>query len=118
MDVDDSDGSERRAMTPEEVLDELRDEVRRRGPARTPRPSFPTPLASRGQVDDWDAYSLFSLPRSLTDSTQVKDELEAARRESAIAEAEVCDLRQEIDRIQVRMSRMHDSRVPLSKTVV
>ena len=87
--------------------------------AQLPRPSFPTPLASRGQDDDWDAtYSLFSLPRSLTDSTQVKDELEAARRESAIAEADVCDLRQEIDRIQVRQSRMHDSRVPLSKTVV
>jgi len=31
---------------------------------------------------------------------EVKDELEAARRESAIAEAEVFDLRQEIDRVQ------------------
>ena len=30
----------------------------------------------------------------------MKDELEAARRESAIAEAEVFDLRQEIDRVQ------------------
>ncbi|QDZ22029.1 hypothetical protein HOP50_06g45710 [Chloropicon primus] len=47
---------EKRAFTPEEVLDELREEV--------------------------------------------KDELEAARRESAMAEAEVSDLRQEIERVQ------------------
>ena len=32
----------------------------------------------------------------------MKEELEEARRESANAEAEVSDLRQEIDRIQVR----------------
>ena len=34
----------------------------------------------------------------------MKEELEEARRESANAEAEVSDLRQEIDRIQVRQS--------------
>ena len=52
-------------------------------------------------VKAWLTHSL-SLSLSLTSRAQVKEELEEARRESANAEAEVSDLRQEIDRIQVR----------------
>ena len=110
-----------RAMTPEEVLDELRDEVRESEPTyETHEPHEHTHCATedgkkerfclgrgRGRLPPAFRQGLadpLSLSLSLTSRAQVKEELEEARRESANAEAEVSDLRQEIDRIQVRQS--------------
>ena len=118
MEVEDAEPG--RAMTPEEVLDELRDEVREsETTCETHEPHEHTLChggwkkerfclgRARGRLPPAFRQGLadpLSLSLSLTSRAQVKEELEEARRESANAEAEVSDLRQEIDRIQVRQS--------------
>ena len=96
--------TEGRAFTPEEVLDELRDEVRHAASLPRPAPSRHCPPLPPRSNATFVLLLLTAPPCFLR--PQVKEELEAARRESAIAEGEVLDLKSEIDRIQVRVATL------------